>query len=420
MANVGVVGLGYVGLPYALLMTESGHTVAGVDIDSNRVASLEDGSSYVNDINDAEVAEAVRRGFSPTTEYDALTDAEFVTVCVPTPMRKSGQPDISYVKDAVENIGTVISEGCTVILESTVYPGATEEVVVETLESEGFRVGEDVYVSFSPERVDPGNETYGLGDIPKVLGGVTEACGNRTEAFYSTAFEKIVRLDSVEEAELVKLLENTFRSVNIGLINEIAMLAHEMDVDIWNVVDAAETKPFGFMPFYPGPGLGGHCIPLDPLYLSWEAKNRGIETRFIDLADSINREMPRHVVRRVTFLLNRSGVTLSNADILIVGAAYKPDVSDTRESPALDIIHQLERHGATVSYHDPHVGHLSAGEKAFESISLTRQNLEDTDCAIVVTPHDAIDINSVVDHAPLVFDTRNATDGADASHVHTL
>jgi UDP-N-acetyl-D-glucosamine dehydrogenase len=418
--RVGVVGLGYVGLPLALAMVEAGHEVVGVDVDEERVAQLRDGRSYVTDVPDDTIDSALESGFEPTTEYDDLAGVSHVSVCVPTPLRKTGQPDVSYVLDASERLADAIDDETTVVLESTVYPGATEEIIAETFGDHGFTVGEDVFVAFSPERVDPGNEEYGIRNIPKVLGGVTDECGDRAQALYDTVFDEIVRVDSCTEAELVKLLENTFRSVNIGLINEMAQIADTLDADIWSVVDAAATKPFGFMPFYPGPGLGGHCIPIDPFYLSWKANQQGVETRFIDLADTVNREMPAHVVQRVVAMLNERGTALSNADVLVVGAAYKPDVSDVRESPAVDILAELADWNATVSYHDPHVPTLDVGERTYESVPLTSDRLAASDCVVLVTDHSALDVATIVETAPLVFDTRNATDGLDAPNVVRL
>ena len=419
-SRVGVVGLGYVGLPLALAMTDAGYDVVGVDIDSTRVDALTEGKSYVNDVSDEALSAALESGFEPTTEYDALETVDAVSICVPTPMRKSGTPNLSYVASAVEELAEVVSEGCTVILESTVYPGATEEFVAETLTENGLTVGKNIFVAFSPERIDPGNDSYGPTDIPKVLGGVTDACGDHAEAVYAPVFDQVVRVGSATEAELVKLLENTFRAVNIGLINELAQIAHKLDVNIWNTIDAAATKPFGYMPFYPGPGLGGHCIPIDPMFLSWHANQQGIETRFINLADQINREMPDHVVQRVVRQLNNRGLALSNAEILVLGAAYKPDVSDTRESPAIDIIDKLTDWDATVEYHDPHVEELTVLDERYESVELTADRLAAVDCALVITDHSSFDIARIIDNAPLVFDTRNAIDGHEGEHIVRL
>jgi UDP-N-acetyl-D-glucosamine dehydrogenase len=418
--RVGVIGLGYVGLPLALAMHDAGYDVVGVDIDTEKIRTLREGKSTVNDVADEEVQEAVRDGLTFTTEYEELSDVDGVSICVPTPLRKTDTPDLSFVVDAAERLSPVVPAGCTFVLESTVYPGATEEVIGEVLTENGASVGEDIYLAFSPERIDPGNEEYGPTDIPKVLGGVTEACGDRAEALYTPVFDEVVRVDSATEAELVKLLENTFRAVNIGLINELAQIAHELDVDIWHAIEAAETKPFGFMPFYPGPGLGGHCIPIDPFYLSWKANEQGVNTRFIDLADTVNREMPKHVVQRVVAQLNDRGTALSTADVLVVGAAYKPDVSDVRESPAIDIIAELDDWDATVDYHDPHVRELAVGDDTYESVQLTDERLEAADCVVIVTDHSAVDIGRIADQASLVFDTRNAVDDLDAENVVRL
>ena len=418
--RVGVVGLGYVGLPLSLAMHDAGYEVVGVDVDSETVETLRSGASTVNDVTDVEVGQALEEGITFTTRYEGLSDVDCVSICVPTPLRKTDTPDLSFVVDAAERLATVLPARCVVVLESTVYPGATREVVGETLTENGVTIGEDIYLAHSPERIDPGNEEYGPTEIPKVLGGVTTACGDHAQVLYEQVFDEVVRVNSATEAELVKLLENTFRAVNIGLINELAQVAHELDVNIWNVIDAAATKPFGFMSFYPGPGLGGHCIPVDPLYLSWKASQQRIDTRFIHLADTVNREMPTHVVRRVVEQLNIRGVALSNATVLVLGVAYKPDVSDTRESPATDILTTLEEWDATVEYHDPHVPAFDVLGEAYESVPLTRERLADADCVLVVTDHSQFDVDEVVEQADLVFDTRNATRGYDADHIVRL
>jgi len=420
IGQIGVVGLGYVGLPLALAMHDAGYDVVGVDIDADKIEMLRGGNSTVKDVSNDEVAAAVKNGLTFTTNYDDLANVDGVSICVPTPLRKTDTPDLSFVLDAAERLAPVVPEGCTVVLESTVYPGATEEALAKILAENGATVGEDLFLAFSPERIDPGNDEYGPTDIPKVLGGVTDECGDRAEALYAPIFDTVVRVDSSTEAELVKLLENTFRAVNIGLINELAQIAHELDVDIWRVIEAAGTKPFGFMSFYPGPGLGGHCIPVDPFYLSYKADQHGVDTRFIDLADTVNREMPSHVVNRVVRQLNDRGTALSTADVLVVGAAYKPDVSDTRESPAVDILAKLEDWGATVDYHDPHVPEFTVGETTYESVSLTDDRLRSADCVAVVTDHSTLDIDRIVEQAPLVFDTRNAMGHRDDDHVVRL
>lgn len=409
--TVGVIGLGYVGLPLALELVASGYDVVGVDTNEERIAGLQAGESHVVDVDDGVVRSAVGSGFEPTTEYEALEAVDAVSICVPTPLRKSGQPDVSHVAAAAADLGDVIPDGVTVVLESTVYPGATEEIVGEELGSNGWAIGEDVFLAFSPERVDPGNETYGIGDIPKVIGGVTDACTEAAIAYYEPVFDEIVQVRSSREAEFAKLLENTFRSVNIGLINELAVTAAQLDVDIWEAIDAATTKPFGFMPFYPGPGLGGHCIPIDPQQLSWKARQQGMETRFIELADRINRSMPGHVVDRVSQQLNEDGVAMLDADILVLGVAYKPDVSDTRESPAYDVIDGLQRRRANVTYHDPFVPRFETDSWEVVSQPLTDELLEAQDCVVIVTDHSSIEYEWVVEHAERVFDARNVTAG---------
>jgi len=418
--RVGVVGLGYVGLPLALAMHDASYDVVGVDVDEDKIERLRSGESTVNDVTDEAVEAALNDSLTVTTDYELLSDVDGVSICVPTPLRKTDTPDLSFIIDAADRLAPIVPDGCTIVLESTVYPGATKEAVGDILTENGKSVGEDIYLAFSPERIDPGNEEYGPTDIPKVLGGVTEACGDRAEALYTPVFDEVVRVDSATEAELVKLLENTFRAVNIGLINELAQIAHELDVDIWNVIDAAESKPFGFMPFYPGPGLGGHCIPVDPFYLSWKADQHGVDTRFIDLADTVNREMPEHVVDRVVKQLNDRGTALSNADVLVLGAAYKPDVSDVRESPAIDIIAEFDEWNATVEYYDPYVPSLDVGDVTYESIPLTRARLNAADCVVVVTDHSTLDMDQIVDQSSLVFDARNATAHRDDDHVVRL
>ena len=418
--TIGVVGLGYVGLPLSLAFLESGYSVIGVDIDEEKIGQLQAGESYVTDIDDGEVAAAIDADFHVTEDYGALSEVDGVAICVPTPLRKTGQPNLSYVADATSRLATVVSEGCTVILESTVYPGATEELVVPNLEENGRTVGEDIYVAFSPERIDPGRDDPPVREIPKVLGGVTEACGERARALYAPVFDEIVQVSSAMEAELVKLLENTFRAINIGMINETAQIAHTLDVDVWEVVEAASTKPYGFMPFYPGPGLGGHCIPVDPMYLSWKANQQDIQTRFIDLADQVNREMPVHVVQRVTDLLNWEGLAVSESNILVIGVAYKANVSDVRESPAYDVIGLLDERGASIEYHDPYVPEFSVEGTEYTSVKLTDSMLSEADCVLILTDHDILDLDQIVEHAPMIFDTRNATSGDNAANVFRL
>lgn len=407
--SVGVIGLGYVGLPLALAMADAGFDVIGIDIDKNRIEMVRRGESYLSDVTDKEIQSGLDNGLTASTNYDDLESVSCISICVPTPLRKTGNPDLSNVIDAVDRLANVISPGTTVILESTVYPGATDELVVPTLAENGWSVGEDVFVAFSPERIDPGNEEFGPTEIPKILGGVTETCGERALGFYEQVFDEVVMVDSATEAEMVKLLENSYRAINIGMTNEMAQISHRLKVDIWNVVEAASTKPFGFEPFYPGPGLGGHCIPVDPMYLSWKANEQGAETHFIDLADRINRSMPEHVVQRITWMLNDEGIAVSNSEVLVLGVTYKPNVSDTRESPAADIISGLSQHGAEIAYHDPHVAKYEVDGVTYESVNWD-SSLDEYDLVVVVTDHDEYDYDEIANAAKLVFDTRGAMD----------
>lgn len=416
---IGVVGLGYVGLPLSLAFTNAGFDVVGVDIDGEKIERLRSGDSYVSDVSDEKLINGLEAGFQPSTEYEDLANVTSVSICVPTPLRKTGNPDLSNVLDAAESLAEVIGPNTTVILESTVYPGATKEILVPAVTRNNWSVGEDVFVAFSPERIDPDNDRYRPVEIPKVLGGVTEACGDRTEAFYSTVFDEIVRVDSATEAELVKLLENTYRAINIGMANEMALIADSLDVDIWNVIEAAASKPFGFDAFYPGPGLGGHCIPVDPLYLSWKANAQGVDTQFIDLADRINRSMPEYVVQRVMELLNQKGIALSNSSVLVLGVTYKANVTDTRESPASDIIKGLERRYAEVAYHDPYIEQYEVDGRVYNSIELESNEIKTYDCVVIVTDHDEYDFEGVINEAKFVFDTRGAVD-REHDNVYTL
>lgn len=417
---IGVIGLGQVGLPLALEFTHAGYNVVGIDIDESRVSAVRDDRSYIRDVDNALVAEARDRGFAATTDYAALSDALLVSICVPTPLQKTGKPDVSYVRSAAEEVAEVVNEQCTVVLESTVYPGGTREIVTDVFDHHNMTVGEDVFVAFSPERVNPGDEQYGLADIPKVLGGVTPACGDRAQAVYEDVFETIHRVDSAAEAEMTKILENSFRSVNIALVNELAQVASDLGVDIWNVIEAAETKPFGFLAFYPGPGLGGHCIPVDPLYLSWKASKHGYSTNLIDTADEINRQMPEFVVYRLIELLAEEGTDLNESKIHVAGVTYKPDVPDTRESPAVDIIKFLNNREATVTYSDPYIESLTVGGKQYEAVEATEEVLAAQDVVVVVTDHSTFNPGHFVACSPLLFDTRNMTDGYDEPHVVCL
>lgn len=410
-ARVGIVGLGYVGLPLAVEFAEAGFTVIGVDVTEEKVTMLNNGESYVGDISSERLAPLVRSGkFSASVDYGVLKDVDAVSICVPTPLRKTKDPDMSYVIKAVDSVAAVAHDGMLIILESTTYPGTTEELVEPKLRDEGFIIGDEVFIAFSPERIDPSNPTYGVRNTPKVVGGVTPACTEVAMALYQTAVDLVVSVSSPTAAEMVKLLENTFRAVNIGLVNEIALMCDKLGINVWEVIEAAKTKPFGFMPFYPGPGLGGHCIPIDPLYLSWKLKTLNYTARFIDLASEINTSMPLYVVTKIADALNEDGKSVKGAKVVVLGVAYKRDVDDMRESPALDVLHLLIQKGAHVSYYDPHVPSLRLEDgHALESETYSDSLLASADCVVIITDHSSIDWSHVTNTAKVVVDSRNAT-----------
>ena len=408
-ARVGVIGLGYVGLPLAVEFAKAGFRTSGIDVDAGRVKQLKAGRSYITDTSSSELSGLVKkRILSATTRSEVLKDLDGVIICVPTPLRKSRDPDISYIVSATEALARHLHRHQVIILESTTYPGTTREVILPMLLATGLKVGVDFFLGFSPERIDPGNQVYTTKTIPKVISGVTPACRRVIELLYGQIIQKIVPVSSPDVAEMVKLLENTFRSVNIGLVNELALMCHRLGVDVWEVIDAAKSKPFGFMAFYPGPGLGGHCIPIDPLYLSWKARIHGFESRFIELAAQLNATMPEYVVERVTELLNRSGKALKGSKVFLLGVAYKRDVSDVRESPALEIIQHLARQGVRVQYHDPYVPSLRTDSISLRSSRLSPPALRSADCVVIVTDHQSLDRQAVVKHSRLILDTRNA------------
>jgi UDP-N-acetyl-D-glucosamine dehydrogenase len=419
---VGIVGLGYVGLPLTIEFCKQGFDVYGVDKSSEKIDLLQNGQTYIGDVSEAALKECLNTGrFHVSTDYNVLAKVQAISICVPTPLRKTKDPDMSYVVDAAENIAKSLQSGQVIILESTIYPGATEELIAPILERSSLKVGKDFYLAFSPERVDPGNERYSIREIPKVVGGITEECTKRAVELYRQVFEQVIPMKA-KEAEMAKLVENTFRAVNIGLINELALVAHKMGINIWNVIEAAKTKPFGFTAFYPGPGLGGHCIPIDPFYLSWKAKTYQADTSFIELAGKVNSQMPAYVVERVADLLNQVGKPLKGSKMLILGVAYKRDVNDIRESPALDIIGLLAKKGAKVSYNDAYVSSFDYFEQQRESQPLTEELLKEQDCVIIVTDHSDYDWEFIAQHARLIFDTRNATRGIRDKHasIHLL
>ena len=408
-ARVSVVGMGYVGLSLAVEVAKAGLTVRGIDLDLERVTLLNRGESYVVDVSADTLAPLVAaETLTATTSFDEVGDADAVIICVPTPLRKSKEPDISFILSAVEHLLPRLRAGQLIVLESTTYPGTTEEVVQPRLESRGFVIGEDMFLAFSPERVDPGNKRFTTANIPKVVGGVTRACTELATRLYRHVTPSVFEASSPRVAETAKLLENTFRSVNIALANELAFACRKIGVDPWEVIEAAATKPFGFMPFYPGPGIGGHCIPVDPLYLSWKVRLTGYEAQFIALADQINRAMPEHVVTLVGDALNERGRAVRGAAILVLGVTYKPDVNDVRESPALEIIEVLARKGARVSYADPYVPQLTVDGQKLGAVEASVEALAGADCVLILTNHGSFDYAAIVEQAPLVVDTRNA------------
>jgi len=407
-AVFGVVGLGYVGLPLAVEIAAAGYRVIGFDVNGDVVRQLNDGTSHIQDVPTARLAPFVADGkIRATTDATDLAGADIISICVPTPLSKTRDPDVSFVLSAADAIGGIVRHGQLVVLESTTYPGTTRELLMPRLERNGLVVGQDVFLAFSPERVDPGNPTWQTRNTPKVVGGVTPACNRVVLALYAPVFEQLVPVSSPEAAELVKLLENTFRSVNIGLANEMAIVCDKLGVNVWEVIDAAATKPFGFMKFTPGPGLGGHCIPIDPHYLAWKMRSLNYKTRFIEVAGEVNSEMPLFWVRKVVERLNDLSRSVRGSTVLVVGVAYKKNIDDLRESPALDIIRLLHQQGAAVSYHDPFIPSLDEDGEHLESVPLTPHALTAADCVIIVTDHSDLDYGMIREHAKAIVDTRN-------------
>ncbi|PIE19941.1 MAG: UDP-N-acetyl-D-glucosamine dehydrogenase [Proteobacteria bacterium] len=407
-AQIVVIGAGYVGLPFAVESAEAGFETIAYDLSKEKVESVNAGKSYIGDIPDERLSKLVEAGkLRATTESIIMRSADAIIICVPTPLNKTKDPDVSMIMTATEAILGHLRRGQLIILESTVYPGFTREALAEQLERTGLKVGRDIYLAFSPERVDPGNETYQTKNTPKVLGGMTESCNRCAIALYEHFIDHLVPVSSCDVAEMAKLLENTFRSINIGLVNELALMCQKLGIEVWEVIDAAATKPFGFMPFYPGPGLGGHCIPVDPHYLSWKLKTLHYNARFIELAGEVNRGMPEVVVQRIADALNDAVKSVKDSKVLVLGVAYKADIDDMRESPAIDVIELLRRRGAKVSYHDPHVPSMVAGDETYECVPL--ENVSDYDLVAILTDHSAFDYLPICQEAQLVFDTRNAT-----------
>lgn len=410
-ATIAVIGMGYVGLPLAVEFAKAGFRVIGLDVIQEKVDILNRGESYIADIPTAELKPLVEAGMlTATTDYNDLSTIDAISICVPTPLRKTKDPDMSFVISAVGQIAEIAHAGMLVVLESTTYPGTTEEIIAPRLSEKGFTVGEDIFVAFSPERIDPGNKVYMVRNTPKVVGGITPHCSEVTAALYSHAVDTVVPVSSPTTAEMVKLLENTFRAVNIGLVNELALMCDKLGVDAWEVIEAAATKPFGFMPFYPGPGLGGHCIPIDPHYLSWKLKTLNYTARFIELASEVNTSMPLYVVDKVTNGLNDDAKSVRGSRILVLGVAYKPNVDDVRESPALDVIGLLRNKGADVVYHDPYVPKIRLEEgEMLHTCDYSAELLQDADCVVIVTNHRDYDWQHVVDNSKLIVDTRHVT-----------
>ncbi|MBT3607654.1 MAG: nucleotide sugar dehydrogenase [Candidatus Marinimicrobia bacterium] len=418
-AQIGVIGLGYVGLPLAMEFVRAGFHVTGIDVDQEKVKKLNRGENYIQDIKDESVKNAVEMNqLSATSDFSVIQNLDAISICVPTPLNKQKNPDISFINHVMENIKDLIHHDMIVVLESTTYPGTTRELILPEIESKGLKVGQDFYLCFSPERIDPGNEKYKTANTPKILGGITPNCGEMGEFLYETIVEQVVRVSSPETAEMVKLLENTFRAINIGLANEVAIMCEKLGINVWEVIDAAATKPFGFMKFTPGPGLGGHCIPIDPHYLSWKLKMLDYNARFIELAGEINTSMPLHIVDLVREGLNRKRKAISGSQILIIGVAYKKNVNDARESPALDVLRLLENDGAELSFYDPYVPFVGLnGNRMMGMETLSKESLNNSDAIVIMTDHDQIDFQFVVENGNLIIDSRNVIK---MNHSHVI
>ena len=421
-AKIGIIGLGYVGLPLAVEFARVGFRILGVDLSREKIRLLKKGKSYITDVTDNDLERfVIKKGLiKASSSYNLLKNADVVSITVPTPLKKTKDPDISYIVSAVNGLKTVFHPGILIVLESTTYPGTTRELIVAEIEELGYKVGEDFFAAYSPERVDPGNPQFKTRNIPKIIGGVTPAGKTIAYELYSTFLKRIHLVDTVEEAETAKLLENTFRAVNIGLVNEMAIMCDRMGINIWNVIEAASTKPFGFMPFYPGPGIGGHCIPLDPLYLSYRAKMYNFYNRFIELATDINGNMPRFVVTKLSEALNKRKKTLNGSKILLLGIAYKSNVNDLRESPSLEIYKLLQQENASVDYYDPLIPEFDDDNKKKRSITLTRDKIKQYDYVVVTTAHKKVDYKFVLKYSQAIFDTRNVYKGINSEKITRL
>ncbi|MBS4179637.1 nucleotide sugar dehydrogenase [Lederbergia citrea] len=415
--KIAVIGLGFVGLPLSMMLAEKEFHVTGIDMDESKITKLQQAISYIGDVDGNRLKRVIDKGkFETTTNIDAIKNVDTIIICVPTPLTKQKTPDLRFIINVGEEIQQRLKKGQLVVLESSTFPGTTKEVFLPILEQSGLRVGKDFYLANSPERVDPGNHQYGVEEIPKVIGGQTNICEHEALELYSKIYNQVVTVSSTEAAEFTKLLENTFRFINISFINEMAILCDHLKVDIWEVIGAASTKPYGFMPFYPGPGIGGHCIPVDPLYLQWKFQQLGKKSDFIALSELVNQKMTDYIVNHTEELLKRNK-KLFSAKILVYGVTYKKDVADTRDSPTLDIIEKLDQKGASVLYHDPYIPSLNINNKLFANTDITEDLLSEVDCVIILTDHSTIPLNKILDHASLIFDTRNVTKGHTGNSV---
>jgi len=421
-AKIGVIGLGYVGLPLAMEFVNAGYKVSGIDIDQNKINSLNDGKNYINDVNDENLKNAVKKGLlKGTTDYSTVKKLDAISICVPTPLNKEKNPDISFIVSVMDKIKDYLHPHMIIILESTTYPGSTRELILPYIESDKLIIGKNFCLCFSPERIDPGNKIYNTSNTPKIIGGLTQECSDTGKKLYSTIINDVIIVSSPETAEMVKLLENTFRAINIGLANEVAIMCEKLGVNAWEVIDAAATKPFGFMKFTPGPGLGGHCIPIDPYYLSWKLKTLDYDARFIKLAGEINTYMPMHVINLIRSGLNKYEKAINGSQILIVGVAYKNDIDDCRESPALDIINLLDREGANVQYHDPYVENLNFNDIDLRGIiKLDKDSIENFDACVILANHANVNYKIIAEHSNLIIDTRNVFHGTNRDNIIRL
>jgi UDP-N-acetyl-D-glucosamine dehydrogenase len=416
-AKIGVIGLGYVGLPLAIAFAKKGFKVWGIDVDKKRVARLKKGQSYLLDLKPSDILNLQRKGsLIVTSDISHIKRLDAFIICVPTPLLKTKEPDVSFIISATEMIKKHMKSGQVIVLESTTYPGTTDEVMLPILESTGLKEGKDFYLAFSPERIDPGNAKYFVTNIPKVVGGLSKKSTEITALLYNQIIEKVMQVSSARAAEMTKLLENTFRIVNLGLINELTLMCDKLGMNIWEIIEAAKTKPYGFMPFYPGPGVGGHCIPIDPLYLSWKAREKGFETRFINLASEVNGQMPHYVVEKIMDSLNGASKALKGAKVLLCGVAYKKDVQDLRESPVFEIIEILKKHGAIISYYDPYFPYLKIDEIDLKCVKFDRKTLKSFDCTVIVTDHSKVDYKFMAENSKIVVDTRNALKNVKDKH----